>query len=278
MNNLVAPCSYQGGKQRLASTIVDTIYSQNNIDENTKFYDICCGSGAVAIEMINRGFEPSNIVMVDNSPWGALYSKIGKGLFSTEVFKLHLDAVPKDKALIQEYMKKLSKEPADDGLFENMVYKFLILQASTFGSKPVSEKDGQWNNLSFRNYWLPTETSSRKSPVNPMMPMPETLYKRLELLVEHMEGVQGFREDVFNVDVQENAIVYIDPPYINTTGYKYNFDVDKYIESLGNKNKIYVSEGIKKSEQAILLSGTRSKGGISGKRKSSNEEWLSIFN
>lgn len=111
-----------------------------------------------------------------------------------------------------------------------------------------------------------------------MMPMPETLYKRLELLVEHMEGVQGFREDVFNVAVQENAIVYIDPPYINTTGYKYNFDVDKYIESLGNKNKIYVSEGIKKSEQAILLSGTRSKGGISGKRKSSNEEWLSIFN
>lgn len=67
---LEIPCSYQGGKQRLAKQIVDIFYKENNIDNNTQFYDICCGSGAVSIELLNRGIKPSNIHMIDKSPWG----------------------------------------------------------------------------------------------------------------------------------------------------------------------------------------------------------------
>lgn len=40
---LLPPCSYQGGKQRLAKQIVDIILQENKINDNTKFYDLCCG-------------------------------------------------------------------------------------------------------------------------------------------------------------------------------------------------------------------------------------------
>ena len=35
MNKLEIPCSYQGGKQRLAKQIVDIFYEENNIDDDT---------------------------------------------------------------------------------------------------------------------------------------------------------------------------------------------------------------------------------------------------
>ena len=62
---LVPPCSYQGGKQRLAKQIVDIIFEQNEINEDTKFYDLCCGSGAITLELINRVINTKNIKNVD---------------------------------------------------------------------------------------------------------------------------------------------------------------------------------------------------------------------
>ena len=37
MKKLTPPCSYQGGKQRLAKQIIDIIFERNKINENTKF-------------------------------------------------------------------------------------------------------------------------------------------------------------------------------------------------------------------------------------------------
>lgn len=56
-NKLIPPCTYQGGKQRYAKQIVDIMFKENNICENTKFYDLCCGSGAITLEIINRGIS-----------------------------------------------------------------------------------------------------------------------------------------------------------------------------------------------------------------------------
>ena len=70
IEKLEIPCSYQGGKQRLAKQIVDIFYAENEINDDTKFYDLCCGSGAVSLELINRGFNPNNIIMIDNGCFG----------------------------------------------------------------------------------------------------------------------------------------------------------------------------------------------------------------
>lgn len=142
--SLISPCSYQGGKQRLAKQIVDIIYRQNNIDDETKFYDLCCGSGAISIEMINRGFYDFNITMVDASPWGLFYKGVGDLTFSTDVFKMYIDDIPKDITKIKNYMKDMISRQANDGLLENMVYKFLILQACAFGSSATWVENNQW--------------------------------------------------------------------------------------------------------------------------------------
>lgn len=270
-NTLTIPCAYQGGKQRIAGKIVDKII--NYIGYNTIFYDLCCGSGAISIELVNRGINPKNIVMVDQSPWGLFWKKIGEGSFSLDMFKCYIDAVPKDISKIQEWIKKESKLPAT----YDIVCRFLLLQASSFGSKSIWIKDNKWQNTSFRSYWLPTETSSRRSPVNPMMPMPETLLKRVEKIVVEMEGVTGYWDDCNNINIKSKSVIYIDPPYNKTTKYGFEFDYMEFINKYKNDNIIFLSEGNKLSETAWNLTDRRNKGGISGERKKVNDEWLNLF-
>lgn len=278
---LETPCSYQGGKQRIAKQIVDVFFEQNEINKDTLFYDLCCGSGAISIELVNRGIKPKNIIMLDRSPWGLVWKKIGNGEFDINKFKEVVDNVPKDVSQIQSYIKELSKQPSHI----DTEYIFLLLQASSFGSKSIWITENTWQNTSFRSYWLPTETSSRRSPVNPMMPMPNTLFSRVEKLVKSMKGVSGYNLDIESlITFDDNSIVYIDPPYKNTTGYGYCFNIDSYIHSVlssaklhNKKVKVYISEGYKMAENAIQITGNRSKGGISGERKSKNEEWLNIY-
>lgn len=271
---LTIPCAYQGGKQRIAKDIVDIIFNENEIFEDTIFYDLCCGSGAISIELVNRGFNRNNIIMVDKSPWGLFWKMIGDTTFSMDIFRFYIDSIPKDISKIQEYIKNLSKQPAHI----NASYVFLLLQASAFGSKSIWIKDNKWQNTSFRSYWLPTETSSRRSPVNPMMPMPETLYQRVQELSFGMEGIKGYCCDCNDIKIEsDNAIIYIDPPYQGTTKYGFEFDYMNFIDKYKSKYPIYLSEGKQLSNNATTITKERSKGGISGERKSSNQEWLNKF-
>jgi len=273
LKKLESPCAYQGGKQRLAKQITDIIFKENSINAETKFYDLCCGSGAMSIELIRRGIKPSNITMLDASPWGLFWSQIGSMDFSISRFVDYINDIPKDVSKIQSHIKDLYKQPANI----DTVYKFLLLQASSFGSKAIWLKsETEWATSSFRSYWLPTETSKRRSPVNPMMPMPNTLLERVRNISFQMAGINGIHSNIELFDkFNDNSIIYIDPPYLNTSGYGYTFDLNNYINKLNKR--IYISEGYKFTEGAYLMSGKRDKGGINGNRKSSNEEWLNVY-
>ena len=171
-----------------------------------------------------------------------------------------------------------------------MVYHYLLLQAGSFGSKQIWIEDNKWKNNTFRNYWIPTETSNRKSPVNPMMPMPETLYKRVENIVNQISScIVASKEDVFKTvsrldeeweSGNKNVIVYIDPPYSNTTGYKESFNIYELERQIWNNVPIYISEGyeMEGAKHTYLLSKGRTKGNISGNvKKKPVEEWLNKF-
>ena len=276
---LVSPCSYQGGKQRLAKQIVDIIFEQNKINKNTKFYDLCCGSGAITLELINRGIQPNNITMIDASMWGKFWNSIANDEFELNIFKQEIDKLPSIEN-IQGYLKQMNKSEVNIKLD---IYHFLLQQAGSFGSKYIDVKDGKWINSTFRNYWLPTETSNRKSPVNPMMPMPNTLYNRVKDIVECMSGsIKALNCKIENIEwhFDEGDIVYIDPPYKNTSKYNFEFDYEQFLIDNWNYVDIYVSEGYKIDwcTDAILLSKGRSKGNISGNiKKKATEEWLNIY-
>ena len=126
---LVPPTAYQGGKQRIAGKILDIIRPADDVD----FYDLCCGSGAVAIENINRGHNPEKIHMIDAGPWGLLWKTIGDGRFKLEKFAYWIEQVPTNKRDIQDWVKELSKRPAG----KDTPYVFLLLQASSFGSNAI---------------------------------------------------------------------------------------------------------------------------------------------
>jgi hypothetical protein len=264
MAKLVAPVTYQGGKSRLANQICNYI----GLPYNGYFYDLCCGSGAISIEAVNRGQDPLTITMVDAGPWGKFWREIGEGSF--DLLRLYnlVQECPKDLEKVKGWLEKLKWSGEDSSSV------FLMLQAGSFGGGAVWIENQKWR-ANFRGYWKPTETSNRRSPVNPMMPMPETVLRQVCDLAIGMKGGRGLHSKIEDLEPFHPGICYLDPPYENTSKYGYALNVQNTINRLNMP--CYVSEGKPLSEVAHLISEGRFKGGMNGKRKTPNEEWLSFF-
>ena len=274
---LVSPVTYQGAKVRLASEIVDRI----GVGPDQVFYDVCCGGGSITLELLNRGHPANNIVMVDIGPWGVFWKTLAEGTFRMVDFDQWLSQVPNDLCKIPDWMAEVSALPATE---EVIPYLFPLLQAAAFGGKAIGLKGTSWVRgdtggaltQGWRRYWTPTATSDRRSPVNPMMPMPNTIRERVVSLIGPMEGVIVVQGNAVDLEPRD-GIVYVDPPYLGTTGYAEEFDFDLPPLWASRGCDVWVSEGRPVSENAVCISRGRSKGGVSGKRKKANEEWLSYF-
>ncbi len=276
-NFLKVPCSYQGGKQRIAPQIVDNLIEASN-SSNSFFYDLCCGSGAISIELVNRGIDPSHIWMLDISSWGEFWSAIGSGRFNMDAFDHFLSELPKNKHDFKDHISALAALPIKDEAIE----LYPILQACSFGGKQISRNGNSWRNSSFRNYWKPTANSVRRSPANPMQPSPSELRSRIANLVSNMKGVNVINDDVFSIlnkSIESEAIVYVDPPYMTTTQYIFSFDLSLFIKQFQEIHEVplFVSEAIPLNDNSVMLEFGGAKGGISGTKKSKHQEWLSRY-
>lgn len=257
------PLSYQGGKQKTAKQIVDILW----VNQDTLYMDVCCGSGAISTELVNRGAK--NVRMYDAGAFGAYWEMVSNGVFLVDEMEYLVSKVPTDKRLIKGFLNELSK--IQYTYISEVIYEYLLLQAGSFGGKQIFDKGTSFGNTSFRDYWLPTETSSRRSPVNPMMPMPSTLLENIKSSVCGMRGTKGFHmlaEDIDFVNVSkgfDSVVTYIDPPYTGTTGYNNIIDLSTVVQRAKDVGECYVSEYTELSSEKYLISKT-SKGGISGKR------------
>lgn len=271
------PCSYQGGKQRIASQVVDHLLNAAP-NRNSRFYDLCCGSGAISIELVNRGVDPSRIWMLDISSWGSFWSAIGSGTFNMDIFDRYLSMLPHDKRDYKNHMLKLSAHP----LIEGGIELYPLLQANSFGGKQIWYNGKSWSNACFRDYWEPTAISVRRSPANPMQPGPTELRRRIDILVNGMKGVNVINMDIMtilNEPVPSDAVVYVDPPYESTTKYAFNFDLVSFIDQFRKINQapLFISEGVPLNDSSLMLTFGGANGGISGARKDKHQEWLSRF-
>lgn len=109
-----------------------------------------------------------------------------------------------------------------------------------------------------------------------MMPMPNTLLRQTLKCVDEMSSIKAVqcRVEDFNWEGYEklrsknNVVVFIDPPYENTTGYGFNLDYKTWINTLNlpENYSVYITDYQKHSDVCWELSKT-SKGGISGGNK-----------
>ena len=271
--------AYQGGKTKIADKIVSEILKNHGND--ITFVDVCCGGGSVSIEIINSGLHPENVNMFDVGAIGAFWQQVSEGSFDLDYFEYLINKIPKDLDQVKPFMEDVSKIKYD--YVGEVISEYLILQASSFGGKQIFDNGDSFSNTSFRNYWKPTATSSRKSPVNPMMPMPSTLLERVKDIVLEMQAIKAthtFAENINFSNIKEEGkelVVYIDPPYKGTTGYKNTINLEEVISNAKRAGAtVYVSEYYNLSENYIVLSNT-TKGGISGERKGSMVEYLSVI-
>jgi site-specific DNA-adenine methylase len=278
---LHTPCTYQGGKQRLAQQIVDYMIRLSDKSSEVHYYDLCCGSGAITVELLNRGIKPTQIIMCDIGSYGKFYKSVGEGTFDIDKFLKYSKQVPRDKSKVREYIQNLSKQDAN--IDEEYVY--LLLQASSFGGKQIWREHNVWKNTSFRDYWQPTPTSSRRSPVNPMQPEIDKLEQRVINICKYAKGIKCYNTEIMSmVDVIKNdihdKIIYIDPPYYNTTKYGFSFSHQDFINSLMKVTNcpILLSEYQVFSDKYIELNISGDKGGISGNRKTKSTEILNFYN
>src|SRR5208337_2689660 len=105
-----------------------------------RFYDLCCGSGAVSVAAVERGQPPERITMVDLSPWGLFWKSIGEGSFDIAQFERLATAVPRDPWKIKEHVEEMSRESVG----ADRIYVFLILQAARFGGAAVWIEGDKW--------------------------------------------------------------------------------------------------------------------------------------
>jgi hypothetical protein len=115
------------------------------VNDTTQFVDLCCGSGAISIELINRGISPERITMLDISSWGKFWNSIGSGRFSLSRFRDYLDLIPENRHEVHDFMKSLAALPAS----VDEEYKYLLLQASSFGGKQIWRENDKWMNAFF---------------------------------------------------------------------------------------------------------------------------------
>lgn len=258
--------TYQGGKQKYAKRIID------HISPKGKFIDCCSGSGAITLELLNRGYNAADITMIDIGCMAKVFKKLTEGNLDIDKMRQLVLPIKEDVKICPDYLRELTKSP-----FSEEIY--LILQAGSFGGKQVGY-NGEWQHAGFRNYWLPTATSSRKSPVNPMMPMPDTLILRAETLQHQLQGSGLTVLDVdlkeFNVQLLDaESVFYIDPPYDGVEAYHDSFDYNLTLQqAIGHFDQVYASEYSPLSSNYFTFEQS-GKGGVSGKRGKKQTEHLS---
>lgn len=301
MNNgsnkgLQPPIAYPGSKDYLASKILDILYAENKMGDDTQFYEVCCGSGAVSLSLVNKGFDPNNITMIDNSCIGEFWQSVANDEFDLNTFTSELDRVPiKDFKELKMYLENLSEQPVSytDTL---MIYHYLILQAGSYLGEPVSISDNAWQNVSFHDFQQPT--NKRQYVVSPMKPMPDVMYQRVADIVYQLGGcIKAFRGDACEVldrvdmDIKrgvKSIVVYINMPRKSTADCDIDIhDLVPKITALGKEVVVYVSGrcALSNADRTYMLSQAKctAKRGNTGVQrfkeqgKPTIEEWLSKF-
>lgn len=270
------PVGYAGGKRRFAPVIVDRLLTHSP----ERVFDLGCGSGAVSLELLNRGFPLDKLVMLDAGPWGWFWEAVGQGTLDlprVRGFFEHILKLPPLRVAAFVEAEVASLPPSAE--------TFLVLQAAAFGSTPVWWDGVKWRRgegnrgYKARGYWEPGPDSKETKPRGTIF-TPEKVLQRTEEVVRRMRGVDARRGLVEDLELGSTGLAYIDPPYASSSGYGEVMDLNAVLQSA--RLPVYISEGRKLagSNEAWRLDSGRKGASLNGKSRkttSDAEEWLNFF-
>lgn len=233
---LLPPVSTHGSKRKLAPDIVPYLLQHNS----DIYYDLCCGGGAISLELLKHHIDPTHITMIDIGLWGLFWSTISQNRFSVSILDHYIQQIPLDPYAVKEYIESLVlSDPTHD-----TVYKFLLIQACNFGGKAIRlNTQHLWENISIKPYWTPKPTSVRQTPSTTFSIAPHKLVTRIHTILKFCHNIHAYHTSVHSYEYPHNSVVYIDPDYKNTYGYKYSVDISHVVENAYNAH-LYISETI----------------------------------
>lgn len=197
-----------------------------NVSTEDNVADLCCGSGSVGLELIKIG---CSVTMVDIGMWGKFWNLISTGEFDISEFMYYYNRLP-SRELEHSYLLELSKETPG-------VYSWIFLQAGSYGSKEVFVRDGMFVHHGFRLF----KKYSDKQFFT-IYPKPETMVDRIKSLIPLAGTFTALQADLFSMDLSLFDKIYIDPPYVSTTGYSNNFRIQTIFNATGGVD-LFISEG-----------------------------------
>jgi hypothetical protein len=235
-----APCRYMGGKGRFAKRII----SEMNVDR-------------------------SPVVLVDPGPWGRVWQIL---IADLEGVAAALEAM----ALLDPgalYTRCAAERVPADGV--EFAAVFLMLQQLNWRSKPVRMKGGAWvasgldTTMAFGLAGTP-----KFGAVAPQLP---TVARNLRAL--DLGSVTAYHSRAEDLPPIPGAVVYIDPPYLNTEGYSDNLTRSAVLDLSAAWVAVGARVGVSEAEplpgfRAVRIGSQGKTAGLhDGPRR---EEWLSL--
>lgn len=205
------------------------------------FVELCCGAAAVSLWAMGKvrppcGYMgskrryaqsilaelgdpvPSEVILNDMGLWALAYKQFFN---SPWVVLQHLEGMEGQGRTL--FSMLVEGSPSRDP--EERAAQFIALQGACVGSKPVTIRDGRWKtsgyaSLSplavekgFTDRLIPANAGKRLRRLLPLMTWPKEFWC---LPAQQVEPIPG-------------AIVYIDPPYRNTTGYGHTLSREEVV-------------------------------------------------
>jgi len=217
---LAPACSYMGGKSRVARRVANLILARRP----GTVHDLCCGSGAVSLEVVARGFDPRRLVMVEAGPWADYWAAVADGTLNLDLLRDLLGArwpgtVAAAVSYLQDEVTAMARTPE----------VFLVLQAFAWSGFPAwyDEAAGRWR---VRSQFY--KCRDRRSNLNG--PRRARVLEAVGQHVRRMKGARVVRVDVADLGAwldpeDPDPVYYLDPPYEGTEGYGWSLDVDEFV-------------------------------------------------
>lgn len=247
---------YVGSKNKIAEWII------NQLPKAKHFYDVFGGGGAIShCAVLSRKYEVVHYNELNSLICKAFKMAVNgefkneKRWVSREEFKKLKDTDPY-VALCFSFgnnpFKNYAYSPENEQ-FKKAVHYSIMFNDHSLLSKyvDVNELKYETENIHERRIYLQRYLKRFKNKVNNYCNTDSGNVRNILQSLERLERLQSLGRlqsleitnlDYKNVQIQEDSVIYCDPPYVNTNCYKIDFNHNEFYDWCRNQKNCFISE------------------------------------